>query len=520
MPNLCLLALCFCFLVQVHNAVSMDYGAALTKSLLFYEAQRSGKLPSNQRVQWRGDSALNDGKSAGIDLVGGYYDAGDNVKFGFPMAFTVTMLAWSVVEFGPQLQARQELSNALRSIKWGTDYLLKAHPEPDVLYGERPEDMTTPRTVYKIDEQHPGADLAGETAAALAAAAIAFKELNPSYSSELLNHAKQLFEFATKHPGQYQNSISVAGQFYSSSGYEDELLWAAAWLERATNDNTYLEFISRSTNSGGTRKMFSWDDKYVGAQVLIAKSVLEGKFSGNGNLGQFKNYAEQYICNCIQRGSSNAQRTSGGLLWFLEWSNLQYVTSASFIITAYADVLANTRSTIQCASGAVGPQDLISFAKSQVDYILGSNPKQMSYMVGFGSNYPKQVHHRGASIVSIKKDSRPVSCQEGFSEWFHKNEENPNVLVGAIVGGPDQGDGYRDSRDNYQQAEPATANNAPLVGVLARLAIYRFLPIHFKPSETSCVEFLRSLVTQTVTINGRYHIHDYDCFETRSSDTF
>jgi len=33
-------------------------------------------------------------------MVGGYYDVGDNVKFHFPMAFTTTMLAWSVVEFG------------------------------------------------------------------------------------------------------------------------------------------------------------------------------------------------------------------------------------------------------------------------------------------------------------------------------------------------------------------------------------------------------------------------------------
>lgn len=139
-----------------------------------------------------------------VNLVGGYYDAGDNVKFGFPMAYTVTMLAWSVVEFGPQLGARHELSNALAAIKWGTDYLLKAHPQPDVLYGEvgdggsdhscwqRPEDMTTPRTVYKIDDQHPGSDLAGETAAALAAAAVAFRRSNPSYSSELINHAKQV----------------------------------------------------------------------------------------------------------------------------------------------------------------------------------------------------------------------------------------------------------------------------------------------------------------------------------------
>ncbi|KAL9164973.1 hypothetical protein ABFS82_06G139900 [Erythranthe guttata] len=480
--NLCILAFGLCLLVQVHIAKSREYGEALTKSLLFYEAQRSGKLPPDQRVQWRGDSALHDGKTGGIDLVGGYYDAGDNVKFGFPMAYTVTMLAWSVVEFGNNLKARNEYWNALKAVKWGTDYMMKAHPEPNVLYGEvgdggsdhacwqRPEDMTTPRTVYKIDDHNPGADLAGETAAAFAAASIAFKKSSPAYSAQLLIHAKQLFEFASRQGGQYQNSISVAGQFYSSSGFEDELLWAAAWLQRATNDNTYLEFINRSSNSGGTRTMFSWDDKFVGAQVLIAKRILEGKFSENGNLGQMKNFAEQYICNCIQKGYSNVQRTSGGLLWFLQWSNLQYVTSASFIITAYADYLSKTHKNIQCASGIVGPNDLMAFAKSQVDYMLGSNPKNMSYMVGFGSNYPKQVHHRGASIVSIKKDSRPMSCQEGFEEWFHNNQENPNVLTGAIVGGPDRSDQYTDARDNYQQAEPSTANNAPLVGVLARLA--------------------------------------------------
>lgn len=108
--------------------------------------------------------------------------------------------------------------------------------------------------------------------------------------------------------------------------------------------------------------------------------------------------------------------------------------------------------------------------RSQVDYILGSNPNLMSYMVGFGSKYPKHVHHRGASIVSKKTSPRPVGCQEGFSEWFNKNSDNPNVLDGAVVGGPGQDDQYRDSRDNYQQAEPAIANNAPIVGVLASLA--------------------------------------------------
>ena len=45
-----------------------DYEEALEKSLLFYEAQRSGLLPANNRIEWRRDSALDDA------IVGGYYD--------------------------------------------------------------------------------------------------------------------------------------------------------------------------------------------------------------------------------------------------------------------------------------------------------------------------------------------------------------------------------------------------------------------------------------------------------------
>ena len=71
-----------------------------------------------------------------MDLVGGYYDAGDNVKFGLPMAFTVTMMSWSILEYGDQMAAAGELGHAVEAVKWGTDYFVKAHPEPNVLYGE------------------------------------------------------------------------------------------------------------------------------------------------------------------------------------------------------------------------------------------------------------------------------------------------------------------------------------------------------------------------------------------------
>jgi hypothetical protein len=51
-----------------------DYSTLINMSMLFYEAQRSGKLPANQRVTWRKDSALNDKGNNGEDLTGGYYD--------------------------------------------------------------------------------------------------------------------------------------------------------------------------------------------------------------------------------------------------------------------------------------------------------------------------------------------------------------------------------------------------------------------------------------------------------------
>lgn len=69
-----------------------------------------------------------------MDLVGGYYDAGDNVKFGFPMAFTVTTLSWAAIFYQNEIQAAGEMANAHAAIRWGTDYFLKASVKPDTLY--------------------------------------------------------------------------------------------------------------------------------------------------------------------------------------------------------------------------------------------------------------------------------------------------------------------------------------------------------------------------------------------------
>ncbi|CAL5214940.1 unnamed protein product [Lathyrus oleraceus] len=464
-----------------------DYGQALSKSIMFFEAQRSGYLPHNQRVSWRSHSGLQDGKVSGVDLVGGYYDAGDNVKFGLPMAFTVTMMSWSIIEYGKQMASSGELGHAMEAVKWGTDYFIKAHPEPNVLYGEvgdgntdhkcwqRPEDMTTDRHAYKIDPSNPGSDLAGETAAAMAAASIVFRRSNPAYSRELLSHAYELFDFADKYRGKYDSSITVAQKYYRSiSGYNDELLWAAAWLYQASNNQYYLDYLGRNGDAmGGTgwqMTEFSWDVKYPGVQTLVAKFLLQGKAGIHTPV--FERYLEKseyFMCSCMGRGTHNVQKTPGGLIYRQRWNNLQFATSSSFLATVYSDYLASSARDLKCASGYVAPSQLLSFAKSQVDYILGDNPRATSYMVGYGNNFPQRVHHRGSSIVSIKANPSFVSCMGGYDTWFSSKRSNTNILTGAIVGGPDAYDDFADERKNYEQTEPATYNNAPLIGVLARL---------------------------------------------------
>lgn len=59
-----MMALILPLIVQSHD--SFNYGDALSKSLLYFESQRSGRLPHNQRVTWRHHSGLTDGLEQGV----------------------------------------------------------------------------------------------------------------------------------------------------------------------------------------------------------------------------------------------------------------------------------------------------------------------------------------------------------------------------------------------------------------------------------------------------------------------
>ncbi|VVA14382.1 PREDICTED: endoglucanase [Prunus dulcis] len=85
----------------------------------------------------------------------------------------------------------------------------------------------------------------------------------------------------------------------------------------------------------------------------------------------------------------------------------------------------------------------------------------MSYVVGFGGHYPKHVHHRGAFIP---KNNIKYSCKGGW-KWRYSLKPNANIIVGAMVAGPDKHDGFHDVRGNYNYTEPTLVGNAGFVAL-------------------------------------------------------
>ena len=427
----------------------------LQKSLYFYDAQKSGKLPDSFRVPWRGDSALKDGSDVGIDLTGGFYDAGDHVKFGLPMASSLSLLAWGGIEYGTAYEKSGQRAAMLDVIRWGTDWLIKAHSSDNVFYAQvgngaadhsywgPSETMTMARPAYAVTTAKPGSDVAAEAAAAMASASMLFRSSDAAYANLLVAHARKLFDFADRYRGKYSDSIPDAANFYNSfSGYTDELVWASAWLYRATGEVAYLtkaeSLYAENLVNRAMKWTHSWDDKSYGVTILLAQ--LTGK-------AVYKTAAEKWL-NYWTVGDSGSRisYTTGGLAWLDQWGSLRYASTTAFLAFVYADKV-----------GDIGTR-YRDFAKRQIDYGLGQNPASRSYVVGYGNNPPVNLHHRGAHGSWNGSISMPA--------------ESRHILFGALVGGPSSASdtAYVDDWSNYITNEVALDYNAGFTGAVARLA--------------------------------------------------
>ncbi|GGJ40500.1 hypothetical protein GCM10008938_28200 [Deinococcus roseus] len=432
-----------------------NYGEALQKAILFYEAQQAGPVASWNRVSWRSNSSMLD------EITGGWYDAGDHVKFGFPMASTATLLAWSALDFKQGYEKSGQLKHIQNNLRFVMDYFVRAHVAPNKLAGQvgsgstdhaywaAPETLDTRqagmRPTYYIDEAHPGSDLAGETAAALAAGSLVFKDTDPTYAQTLLNHAKQLYAFADQFRGKYSSSITDASGYYNSwSGYQDELVWGAAWLYRATGDAAYLTKAKTEYNNlpkeGQTvyhpyKWTHAWDDKSYGTYVLMYQLTKDAAYQID---------ADRWLDYWTVGFNGERIKYTDKLAWLDTWGSLRYAANTAMLALIHSGNITDaTRKT-----------RYQTFATDQINYMLGDNPASRSYEIGFGSNSPKNPHHRGAHGTWADNLQGPPA-------------QSRHTLTGALVGGPDSTGAYTDDRGNYITNEVATDYNAGFTGALA-----------------------------------------------------
>lgn len=277
------------------------YNSILEKSLMFFGIQRCGDTKSH----FHGACHLKDGSIVGHDLTGGWHDCGDHFKVAETVGYAAYVLSMVYLTYPDKAEDRfgnsyadtvpDGIKDILYEAKIGADYIMKLYnasvadglidkgdmyhtvgmSDWDHNYWDVPERQD----MQKQEKGGPdrlvlkgiGTNVAGIYAATLANVATAFKWINPSYSKELLDAAKTIYEkivrttfmtYTEQYEGQdkcarrgkatiyeNQNPYFNGKGYYSGMGLcEDDAAAAAVSLWYATGDSLYPYDLYKNTD--------------------------------------------------------------------------------------------------------------------------------------------------------------------------------------------------------------------------------------------------------------------------------
>ncbi len=440
-----------------------NYAEALQKSMFFYEVQQAGILPEWNNVSWRADSMVKeDGTPADI-VDGGWFDAGDHYKFTLTNAYTASVLAWGYIQYKDAVDKAGLGETYRNNIQWGLDYVMNCDKGDKVIgtIGDADDHVVwCSAEVYmrkhKLkfdDEERPYDEITDSTTVALSAAALAegyiiFKDSDPDKAAEYLKHAKSLFELADK--TRSNDDQGVQKQFYPTTTWVDDLMYAANWLYMATGDQKYLDLCESDyipnfpTENQSTDKKytwgFCWDDTTQGAALLYA--INTGKKEWIDHISHHLDYwIDGY-------GGKQVAYTPDGLAYLMNWGSLRHAANTVWISEIACDTI--------FAGDSAKVDKYSKWAKSQIDYMFGDNGLEMSYVLGMGDKQPTAFHHRTAS--GIHDDHWNDLGQESSTEGWQT--EYAHTLYGALVGGPNSQGEYTNNVSQYEYSEVAIDYNA------------------------------------------------------------
>ncbi|MDP4183119.1 MAG: glycoside hydrolase family 9 protein [Bacillota bacterium] len=484
------------------NAASLEfnYAKALQYSQFFYDANMCGTgVDENSLYNWRSDchvydaslpldttntnmsasfisankSILDPDGDGKLDVAGGFHDAGDHVKFGMPEAYAGSTLGWGFYEFRPQYEATGQDKHIKTILRYFNDYYMKCtyldnsgkaiafcyqvgDGDIDHRYWNAPEVDEMPRKGWFATDELPSTDCVSATAAALAVNYMNFKNEDPDYAQKSLKYSKALFEFAERCSNKSCNDDGPKG-YYASSKWQDDYCWAAAWLYLATKDDHYLDeafkYFDYYAPSCWTH---CWNDVWAGTTCILSEindlydkdgQVLEDRYKKATNKSPYEtiDFWSQ-IAKTVDNWMNGTvpKITPGGYAFLNQWGSARYNTATQLLALVYDKHHGDK------------PSKYGEWAKSQMQYLMGQNPINRCYIVGYSDISAKFPHHRAASGLSRCEDTSPQKY----------------VLYGALVGGPGANDEHNDVTADYIYNEVTIDYNAAFVGACAGL--YRY----------------------------------------------
>ncbi len=449
------------------HAQSADYKTLHNLLIRFYGYQRAGEKGADNKNPFYSNSPFphSQDNHNGQDLSGGWYDAGDFVKFGLPLGFSVYTLlkgydvfpsAYDDLDSWNYSGKPDGIPDILGEVKVATDYLIKAVISDRVVVtdvGNGKQDhqqlsesgyANSQRTSPRGATVNTGADVAGLYAASLALMSTLYKKHNATYAALCLTKAQQAFTFglANRKLSAQQNN----GEFYSTKYFADKMAAAGVELYRATGQQSYLNHAISFQQQAGSH-FFALGYGHVGDL-----SAFELKRQGVEATSTWLSDVNLAMTRVVT--AANASPLIKGAFINADWGNARNASAVAF--------------SAALAFMVTGNESYRTFAQSQTHWVAGMSPFNQSYIVGFGPKAPTEPHHRNDQTLGKQSGKR---------------------LRGGVVSGPTPTGNFDASKpensswsfngnnaSNYKNTEVALDYNAAMVGAVAFLRDYHNPP--------------------------------------------
>jgi endoglucanase len=434
----------------------------------YYYQRASMPLEEQYAGQWKRDAGHTNptaklhnstGASGTIETSKGWYDAGDYGRYIVNSGITTYTLL-SLYEHFPDyfktfkwnIPADGTLPDLLAEIKWNLDWMLTMQAEDGSVYHKLstlqfPGDVMPAQDKEALYVIGKGTAAAFDFAGVMAAAYRVYKPFDEAYATKCLEAAKKAYAWGVQNPKvMFNNPRDVGTGTYSDGKLDDEKVFAGMELFISTGDASYKQTL----NSNEASVIPAWPEMYGLAVYGAASHPTE--------TGSEAATAKTMLTDIANEFAYVATKGFGVVMSnedFVWGSNAIAGNQGVFLLHAYY---------------VTGEQKYYEAAKKVVDYLLGKNPLDMSFVTGFGTKSPLLPHHRPSTSDNVEPPvpgmvvggPQPGGEDIGSKTWECKDYRTGKTNATA----------YIDDRCSYATNEVAINWNAPfayLVGAMEAL---------------------------------------------------